>query len=109
MAVTESLGYNLLTAANGLSPADFTGLATTAGFQLAIVGQTEDGWKTMFDVIEAVKGGQEISVGVMSPRIDDLAYLLQRALGDAIESIVTGGDPFFLFSSPTAAAMTATL
>jgi len=81
MAVTESLGYNLKAAKTDLTPADFTGLSTTAGFQLAIVGRTSDGWKTMNDVIEAAKGGKEIRMGTMSPRIEDLAYLLQDAHG----------------------------
>lgn len=81
MAVTESLGYNLLSANSDLNVSDFTGLSTTAGFQLAIVGQTEDGYKTMHDVIKAAKGGKEISVGTMSPRIADLVYLIEKEHG----------------------------
>ena len=79
MAVTESLGYNLATSDAGLAASDFVGLSTTAGFQLGIIGQTEDGWKTMQDVIAAAKGGQQIKVGVMSPRLADLTYLLEKA------------------------------
>ena len=81
MAVTESLGYNLRAAKTKLTPADFTGLSTTAGFQLAIVGRSSDGWKTMNDVIAAAKDGKQIRMGTMSPRIEDLAYLLQEAHG----------------------------
>ena len=87
MAVTEALGYNLFVADTDLTPADFKGLTTTAGFQMAIVGQTEDGYKNMFDVIEAVKGGADISVGVMSPRIDDVAYLLMREHGIEMNTV----------------------
>lgn len=79
MAVTESLGYNLLAADVGLTPADFTALSTTAGFQLAIVGRTSDGWKTMHDVIAAAKDGRSIRMGTMSPRLEDLTYLLEQA------------------------------
>lgn len=78
MAVTETLGYNLLASGSELTVDDFTGLSTTAGFQLAIVGQTEDGYKTMNDVIEAASGGRAISIGTMSPRIEDLVYLLEK-------------------------------
>lgn len=81
MAVTEALGYNLLSADAGMTASDFTGLSTTAGFQLGIIGQTEDGYKTMHDVIAAAKGGKEISVGAMSPRLADLTYLLEEANG----------------------------
>lgn len=81
MAVTEALGYNLASAKAGLSAADFTGLSTTAGFQLGIVGRTADGYKTMHDVIAAAKGGEEIRIGTMSPRLEDLSYLLEEANG----------------------------
>ena len=77
-------GLNMLTALSAnsdLNVSDFTGLSTTAGFQLAIVGQTEDGYKTMHDVIKAAKGGKEISVGTMSPRIADLVYLIEKEHG----------------------------
>ncbi len=81
MAVTESLGYNLRSANAGLTAADFTGLSTTAGFQLAIVGRTADGWKTMHDVIAAAKEGKDIRFGSMSPRLADMAYLMEEANG----------------------------
>ncbi len=81
MAVTESLGYNLASAKAGLSPGDFAGLSTTAGFQLGIIGRTSDGWKTMNDVIAAAKNNNEIRFGTMSPRLADIAYLLEQAHG----------------------------
>ncbi len=81
MAVTESLGYNLKASGSDLTPADFAGLSTTAGFQLAIVGETADGYKTMHDVIAAAKSGATVRVGTMSPRLADLTYLLQKAHG----------------------------
>ena len=79
MAVTESLGYNLATSKTGLKASDFTGLSTTAGFQLGVIGETKDGYKTMHDVIAAAKGGTKISFGVMSPRLADLVYLMEKA------------------------------
>lgn len=79
MAVTEALGYNLASADAGMTASDFTGLTTTAGFQLAIVGRTADGNATMNDVIAAAKGGKEFSVGVMSQRLADLVFLMEEA------------------------------
>lgn len=81
MAVTESLGYNLATSKSRLKASDFTGLSTTAGFQLGIIGRTKDGWKTMRDVIAAAKAGKKIRLGTMSPRLADLTYLMEKANG----------------------------
>ena len=80
--VTETLGYNMAAAkGSGLSPTDFTGLTTTAGFQMGIVSKADSGYKTLADVIEAAKGGAEIRFGVMSPRLADLAYIVGRENG----------------------------
>lgn len=79
MVVTEALGYNMMAADIGMTPADFTGLATTAGFQMGVVARTDKGWSSFEDMIAAAKGGQEIRFGVMSPKLADLAYLLGEA------------------------------
>ena len=82
MVVTESMGYNLAAAKGaGMSPADFTPLTTTAGFQMGIVSKSDKGWNTFADVVAAAKGGQEIRFGTMSPRLSDLAFLLGEAQG----------------------------
>ncbi|MCP5074152.1 MAG: tripartite tricarboxylate transporter substrate-binding protein [Rhodobacteraceae bacterium] len=81
MVVTESVGYNLAAANAGITPADFTGISTTAGFQMGLVSLSSKGWTTFADMAEAAKGGQEIRLGVMSPRLADLAYLLGKAQG----------------------------
>lgn len=81
MAVTETFGYNMAASNAGMSPEDFTGLTTTAGFQMAVVSPSSKGWNTMQDVIAEAKGGQDIRFGVMSPKLADLAYLLGKAQG----------------------------
>jgi len=81
MLVTESLGYNMRAADAGMSPADFTPIVTTAGFQMGIVAPSSKGWNTFSDMIEAAKGGQDIRFGTMSPKLSDLAYLLGEANG----------------------------
>ena len=82
MAVTETFGYNMAAAPkSGMTPADFTGLTTTAGFQMGVVSPASKGWKSFDDLLTAAKGGEEIRFGVMSPRLADLAYLLGKAQG----------------------------
>ena len=81
MAVTETLGYNMAASNSGMTPADFTPITTTAGFQMGVVARSDKGWKTMADVVAAAKSGQDIRFGVMSPRLADLAYLLGKAQG----------------------------
>ena len=82
MAVTETFGYNMAAAPkSGLTPEDFTGLTTTAGFQMGVVAPASKGWNSFDDMIAAAKGGEEIRFGVMSPRLADLAYLLGKAQG----------------------------
>ena len=81
MAVTETLGYNMAASNSGMTPADFTPITTTAGFQMGVVARSDKGWNTMSDVVAAAKSGQDIRFGVMSPRLADLAYLLGKAQG----------------------------
>jgi tripartite-type tricarboxylate transporter receptor subunit TctC len=81
MAVTETLGYNMAASNSGMTPADFTPITTTAGFQMGVVARSDKGWNTMADVVAAAKSGQDIRFGVMSPRLADLAYLLGKAQG----------------------------
>jgi len=81
MAVTETFGYNMAAANAGMGPADFTGITTTAGFQMGVVSLSSKGWASMSDVVDAAKAGEELRFGAMSPRLADLAYLLGRAQG----------------------------
>lgn len=103
MVVTESLTYNLYSANAGMTPEDFTGLTTTAGFQMGVVSQSSKGWANINDAIAAAKAGEQIRFGVMTPRLGDLAYLLGKAQsvefniisvkgGKAVMNGVTAGD-----------------
>lgn len=81
MVVTESLGYNAAASKGaGITPADFTSLTTTAGFQMAVVAKADKGWSTFEDMIVDAKAG-ELRFGTMSPRLSDLAFLLGEAQG----------------------------
>ena len=81
MVVTETLGYNMRAADAGVTPADFTPIVTTAGFQMGVVAKSSMGWSSFDDMIAAAKGGQEIRFGTMSPKLSDLAFLLGEAQG----------------------------
>ena len=79
--VTETLGYNLAASNANFTPADFDGLSTTAGFQMAVVAKTTKGWSTMEEALAAAKGGEQLRFGTMSAKLSDLAYLLGKANG----------------------------
>ena len=80
MLVTESLTYNLLaTRGAKISHEDFTAIATTTGTQLALFAKKSRGWENFGDVVAAVKNGEKITVGSMSPKLADVLYLLGKA------------------------------
>ncbi|WP_299027960.1 tripartite tricarboxylate transporter substrate-binding protein [uncultured Sulfitobacter sp.] len=93
LIVTESAGYNLAAAkGSGMTPADFTGITTTAGFQMGVVSKADTGWSSFQDMVDAAKGGKDIRFGVMSPKLADIAYLLAEANGIEFNIIsVKGG------------------
>ena len=80
MAVTETLGYNMASSNSGMTPDDFTGITTTAGFQMGVVAKADKGW-TSFDDMIADAGDGSLRFGTMSPRLADLAYLIGKANG----------------------------
>ncbi|WP_136439405.1 Bug family tripartite tricarboxylate transporter substrate binding protein [Pacificoceanicola onchidii] len=80
MIVTETLGYNMASAKAG-QPTDVTPISTTAGTQMAVVSLASKGWKTLGDVIEAAKGGEQIRFGVMTGQLGDLAYIIGKENG----------------------------
>ncbi|MDN3722264.1 tripartite tricarboxylate transporter substrate-binding protein [Roseibium salinum] len=82
MVVTETLGYNMHAADAGMTPEDFTPIATTAGFQMGIVSRTEKKAgrpSPMWSRLQ--KSGEDVRFGVMSAKLADLAYLLGQAQG----------------------------
>ena len=92
LVVTESLGYNAASAQGaGIEPSHYTGLTTTAGFQMGIVAKTEMGWNDIGDAIDDVKAGKELRFGVMSPKLADLAFLLGDANGVEFNIIEVAG------------------
>lgn len=81
MVVTESLGYNSVAAKGaGVTPSDFTGLTTTAGFQMGVVAKADKGWASFGEMIADAKANN-LRFGTMSQRLSDLAFLLGEAHG----------------------------
>ena len=94
VGITDTFAYGMLASRDpGYALDDFTFLATLAGTQMGIVAKSERGWTTMSDVIAAVKSGEDISFGTMTPRLADGAYYigLTNDVSFNIVSSYTGG------------------
>lgn len=80
LVVTETLGYTLA-AADGidLTPRDITPLITSSEFEMGLVARTDRRWKTLHDVLASAKDGVPLRMGVMGPKLADMAYLLAEA------------------------------
>ena len=92
IAVTETFGYNMLAAKKaGYAPGDFTFITTTASSQMALVGRSDRGWKTIHDVIAAAKSGSAIKVGAMSQKLADLAYIIEQKFGVRFNTVMFKG------------------
>ena len=92
IAVTETFGYNMLTAKKaGYSLSDFTFITTTAGSQMGIVAKASRGWKSIHDLVKAAKGGAKIKFGAMSPKLADLAYTVEQKFGIKLNTVMFKG------------------
>ena len=82
MAITESYGYNMIASKKaGYGIKDFTYLTTTTGSRMGVYVKKSSGWKSIKDVVAAWKSGKKISIGTMSPKLEDASVLLNQALG----------------------------
>ena len=91
MVVTESLGYNAAASkGSGIVPSGFTGLTTTAGFQMGVVAKADKGWNSFEDMLAEAKNGN-LRFGTMSPRLSDLAFLLGEAQGVEFNIVQVAG------------------
>ena len=79
IAVTETFAYNVqATRKPGFERDDFKYIATITGTQMGLIAKASRGWKDLGDVIAAAKGGQKITVGAMSPKLADGAYVIAK-------------------------------
>ena len=92
MVASETMGYNMMAANAGVTPDDYTAIATTAGFQMGIVASSAKGWTSFTDLVAAANAGETVRMGVMTPKLADLAYLVGKAQGVDLNIIsVQGG------------------
>lgn len=92
MVASETMGYNMMAANAGVRPDDYTAIASTAGFQMGIVASSAKGWTSFADLVAAANAGETVRMGVMTPKLADLAYLVGKAQGVDLNIIsVQGG------------------
>ncbi len=92
MTVSEAITYSSIASRDaGYSMKDFTMLTTTTGSQMGLFAKTSRGWKTLSDVIAAAKGGQKITLGAMSPKLADGAYLIGKKNGFNFTTVMVKG------------------
>ncbi|MEZ5659308.1 MAG: tripartite tricarboxylate transporter substrate-binding protein [Burkholderiaceae bacterium] len=92
LAVTETFGYNMISAKNaGYSAQDFTYLTSTAGSQMGVMVRSDSPYKTWNDVAAAAKTGKAIKFGAMSPKLADGTYLLGKSQGVEFNTVMLNG------------------
>lgn len=93
MTPTEALTYTAQALKNpGYGVNDFTYLSSITGTQMALVAKADRGWKNLGDVFKAMRGGQKISAGSMSPKLSDGLYAIGKANGVEFNTVnVKGG------------------
>ena len=86
--VTETFDYNIQAAlkeANSLN--DYTFLLSIARTQLGLVSRLDRSFKSLDDVVVAGRNGETFTVGVLSPRLNDLTGLMERHFGITFETV----------------------
>lgn len=87
--VSESLGYNMMAAKDpGFTLDDFTYLTAITGSQMSIYAKSGKGWNDFDDMVAAAKAGEKITIGAMSQKLADAAYLLGKENG--VEFTIVG-------------------
>jgi len=91
MLPSEALGYSMVVAGAGMTPDDFTPLATTAAFDMGIVALAARGWSDIGAVFDAMRGGQAIRFGVMSDKLADYATIVGEENGVEFAIVTVDG------------------
>lgn len=90
--VSESLTYTpQATRDPGYALEDFAYLASITGTQMGMVAKPDRGFATIEDMIEAARGGETVTIGAMSPKLADAAYVLGKNNGVEFTIVMTEG------------------
>lgn len=90
--VSEVLTYTLqATRSPGYALEDFDYLSAITGTQMGIVSKPDRSAKTIEDLIELARGGEKVTIGAMTPKLADAAYLLGKNNGVEFTIVMTEG------------------
>lgn len=82
MAVTETYGFGpALNPKIGFENDDFRHLGALANTQIGLIAKADAPWNTLEELVEASKAGEEITVGVFSPRSNAAIRAVSKELG----------------------------
>lgn len=90
--VSEALTYGLQATRNpGYELADFDYLSAITGTQMGIVAKPDSGFETIADLIEEAKSGETVTIGAMTQKLADAAYVLGKNNGVEFTIVMTEG------------------
>lgn len=92
VSVTEATTYAAqATRDPGYTLADFDFISTLTGTQMGIIAKADRGWNDLGDVLEAMRAGEEITIGAMSQKLADATYVLGLNNDVDFTVVMTGG------------------
>jgi tripartite-type tricarboxylate transporter receptor subunit TctC len=87
MSVAETWTYNLPALyGDDESLDDFSFVATLVPTQLGLVVGAKQSWRNLDDMVRDARAGNAIKVAVLSPRLDDLTYLIAEHYGVELDT-----------------------
>ncbi|MFY1709417.1 tripartite tricarboxylate transporter substrate-binding protein [Tritonibacter scottomollicae] len=90
--VSEALTYTLqATRDPGYKLEDFDFLTSITGTQMGMVSKPDRGFDTIEDMIEAARGGETVTIGAMTQKLADAAYVLGKSNEVEFTIVMTEG------------------
>lgn len=90
--VSETLTYTLQSTRDpGYELEDFDYLSAITGTQMGLVAKPDRNFKTIADLIEKARGGDKVTIGAMTQKLADAAYVLGKNNGVDFTIVMTEG------------------